>query len=91
MENHTDKLADTSVAFAVEVLNLVQQRKSRHETILCNRIGRAGNGIGATIHEARYAHGKAGFVSEPQIASKEADETGYRPGSCEKYHRKVKE
>ena len=29
------------------------------------------------IREARYAHGKAGFISKLQIALKEANETGY--------------
>ena len=77
MEKHTNKLADISVAFAVEILNLVKQLKSQHETIICNQIGRAGTSIGANIHEAQYAHGKADFVSKLQIALKEANETSY--------------
>ena len=66
-----------SVAFAVEILNLVKILKSQHETIICNQIGRAGTSIGANIHEAQYAHGKADFVSRLQIALKEANETSY--------------
>ena len=77
MEKHTNKLADISVAFAVEILNLVKLLKSQHETIICNQIGRAGTSIGANIHEAQYAHGKADFVSKLQIALKEANETSY--------------
>ena len=77
MEKHTNKLAEISVAFAVEILKLVQTLKSRHETIICNQIGRAGTSIGANIHEAQYAHGKADFVSKLQIALKEANETSY--------------
>ena len=72
-----NKLVDISVAFAVEILKLVQFLKSRHETIICNQIGRAGTSIGANIHEAQYAHGKADFVSKLQIALKEANETSY--------------
>ena len=75
MEKHTNKLADISVAFAVEILNLVKFLKNQHETIICNQIGRAGTSIGANIHEAQYAHGKADFVSKLQIALKEANET----------------
>ena len=41
MEKHTNKLADISVAFAVEILNLVKFLKNQHETIICNQIGRA--------------------------------------------------
>ena len=73
----TNKLVDLSVAFAVEILNLVKYLKSQHETIICNQIGRAGTSIGANIQEAQYAHGKADFVSKLQIALKEANETSY--------------
>ena len=77
MEKSSNKLVDLSVAFAVEILNLVKFLKSQHETIICNQIGRAGTSIGANIHEAQYAHGKADFVSKLQIALKEANETSY--------------
>ena len=74
---NSNKLVDLSVAFAVEILNLVKYLKSQHETIICNQIGRAGTSIGANIHEAQYAHGKADFVSKLQIALKESNETSY--------------
>ena len=77
MEKNSNKLVDLSVAFAVEILNLVKYLKNQHETIICNQIGRAGTSIGANIHEAQYVHGKADFVSKLQIALKEANETSY--------------
>ena len=77
MEKSSNKLVDISVAFAVEILNLVNFLKSQHEMIICNQIGRAGTSIGANIHEAQYAHGKADFISKLQIALKEANETSY--------------
>ena len=77
MEKTSNKLVDISVAFAVEILNLVTFLKNQHETIICNQIGRAGTSIGANIHEAQYAHGKADFISKLQIALKEANETSY--------------
>ena len=77
MEKTSNKLVDLSVAFAVEILNLVKHLKEQRETIICNQIGRAGTSIGANIHEAQYAHGKADFVSKLQIALKEANETSY--------------
>ena len=61
MEKSSNKLIDLSVTLAVEILNLVKYLKSQHETIICNQIGRAGTSIGANIHEAQYAHGKADF------------------------------
>ena len=73
----TNKLADLSVTFAVEILNLVKFLKNQRETIICNQIGRSGTSIGANIHEAQYAHGKADFISKLQIALKEANETSY--------------
>ena len=77
MEKSSNKLVDLSVAFAVEILNLVKFLKSQHETIVSNQIGRAGTSIGANIHEAQYAHGKPDFIAKLQIALKEANETSY--------------
>ncbi len=71
------KLRTLSVDFAVQILNLVKVLKSQHETIVANQIVRAGTSIGANIHEAQYAHGKADFVAKLQIALKEANETNY--------------
>ena len=71
------KLRTLSIDFAVQILNLVKFLKSQHETIVSNQIGRAGTSIGANIHEAQYAHGKADFIAKLQIALKEANETNY--------------
>ena len=72
-----NKLADISLSFSVEIINLVKELKAKHETVISNQIGRSGTSIGANIHEARYAQSKADFVSKLQIALKEANETGY--------------
>ncbi len=72
-----DELSIQSMNFAVNIINLVKDLKSKHETIISNQIGRSGTSIGANIHEAQYAHGKADFVAKLQIALKEANETGY--------------
>ena len=79
MEKTSNKLVELSVAFVVEILNLVKYLKEQRETIICNQIGRAGTSIGANIHEAQYAHGKVDFISKLQIALKEANETSYWP------------
>ena len=72
-----NKLAELSMDFAVDIINLVKYLKTNRETIVCNQIGRSGTSIGANIHEAQYAQGKKDFVSKLEIALKEAKETGY--------------
>ena len=72
-----DELSIQSMNFAVSVINLVKDLKSKHETIISNQIGRSGTSIGANIREAQFAHGKPDFIAKLQIALKEANETGY--------------
>ena len=72
-----DELSVQSMDFAVKIINLIKDLKSKHETVISNQIGRSGTSIGANIREAQYAHGKPDFISKLQIALKEANETGY--------------
>ena len=71
------KLRELSMAFSVDIINLVKFLKSNHESVIANQIGRSGTSIGANIHEAQYAQGKKDFISKLEIALKEASETGY--------------
>ncbi len=72
-----NKLAELSMEFSVDIISLVKQLKTNHESIISNQIGRSGTSIGANIHEAQYAQGKKDFISKLEIALKEASETGY--------------
>ncbi len=72
-----NKLAELSMNFSVQIINLVKILKSKHETVISNQIGRSGTSIGANIYEANYAQGKNDFISKLEIALKEASETGY--------------
>ena len=72
-----DELSVQSMDFAVSIINLVRELKSKHETVVSNQIGRSGTSIGANIREAQYAHGRADFIAKMQISLKEANETGY--------------
>ena len=72
-----DELSVQSMDFAVSIINLVRELKTKHESIISNQIGRAGTSIGANIREAQYAHGKPDFIAKLQISLKEANETGY--------------
>ena len=72
-----NKLAEMSIEFSIQIINLVKELKSKHETVISNQVGRSGTSIGANIHEANYAQGKKDFISKLEIALKEANETGY--------------
>ena len=72
-----DELSNQSLDFAVSIINLVKELKTKHESVISNQIGRSGTSIGANIREAQYAHGTADFIAKLQIALKEANETGY--------------
>lgn len=72
-----NKLAELSLEFSVDIINLVKFLKSNRESIISNQIGRSGTSIGANIYEAQYAQGKKDFISKLEIALKEASETGY--------------
>lgn len=72
-----NKLAEMSLDFSVQIVNLVKELKEKRESVISNQIGRSGTSIGANIYEANYAQGKKDFVSKLEIALKEASETGY--------------
>ena len=70
-----NKLADLSMDFAVKIIRLCEAMKGHYS--LVNQLERAATSIGANIHEANYAHGKADFIAKLQIALKECYETQY--------------
>ena len=68
-------LLEKSKEFAIDVINLCDSIKN-YGTIT-NQLSRSGTSIGANIHEAQYAHGKADFIAKLEIALKECSETEY--------------
>ena len=69
------KLRDLSTDFAVKVIKMCDSIKGHYS--LVNQLERSSTSIGANIHEANYAHGKADFVAKLQISLKECYETEY--------------
>ena len=69
------KLRDLSTDFSVKVIKLCETIKGHHS--LVNQLERSATSIGANIHEANYAHGKADFVAKLQSSLKECYETEY--------------
>ena len=68
-------LLEKSKEFAIEIINLCDSIKNC--STITNQLSRSGTSIGANIHEAQYAHGKADFVAKLEIALKECSETEY--------------
>ena len=44
------KLAELSMEFSVDIIELVKYLKTSKESIISNQIGRSGTSIGANIH-----------------------------------------
>ena len=64
--------------FAVEIINMCKNiKETKRESVLTNQLMRSGTSIGANIHESKYAHGTADFISKMQIALKECYESEY--------------
>ena len=70
-----NKLIDLSMDFSVKVIKLCDTIKGHYS--LVNQLERSATSIGANIHEANYAHGKADFIAKLQISLKECYETEY--------------
>ena len=69
------RLRDLSTDFAVKVIKMCDGIKGHYS--LVNQLERSSTSIGANIHEANYAHGKADFIAKLQISLKECYETEY--------------
>ena len=71
-------MLDKAKDFAVEIINVCNDiKKTKREAIMTNQLMRSGTSIGANIHESKYAHGTADFISKMQIALKECYESEY--------------
>ena len=76
-----DKLAERSMEFAVQIIELTKELRTKKEYIIANQVGRSGTSIGANIREAHYAQSRDDFISKLEIALKEANETWVLAGT----------
>jgi len=67
-------LITKSRVFALNIIKLCNETKP---SVMTKQVSRSGTSIGANIHEANYAHGRADFIAKMQIALKECYETEY--------------
>ena len=71
-------MLDKAKDFAVKIINMCKSiKEKKRESVLTNQLMRSGTSIGANIHESKYAHGTADFISKMQIALKECYESEY--------------
>ncbi len=71
-------LVEKSKQFAKEIVFTTKEiQKTRKEYALTDQLLRSGTSIGANIHEANYAQGRADFISKLEIALKECYESDY--------------
>ena len=71
-------MLEKSKDFAVEIIKLCKRiKETNRESVMTNQLIRSATSIGANIHESKYAHGSADFISKMQIALKECYESEY--------------
>ena len=64
--------------FAVDIVNLCKEiKETKRESVMTSQLLRSGTSVGANIHESKYAHSTADFISKMQIALKECYESEY--------------
>ncbi len=71
-------MLDKAKDFAVDIINICKKiKETKRESVLTKQLIRSGTSIGANIHESKYAHGTADFISKMQISLKECYESEY--------------
>lgn len=70
-------IADKAYAFALLIISIYKELKTKNEFILSKQIIRSGTSIGANVNEAISAESKKDFVHKLSISLKEARETKY--------------
>ena len=68
-------IKDLSVELTVEITELCETVKAK--AVYANQLLRSCSSIGANVHEAKYAHSRADFISKLEIALNECHETEY--------------
>lgn len=70
-----DYLRETSIQFALDISDMCD--KLDGISVFKNQLLRSSSSIGANLHEAKYAHSRADFISKLEISLKESAETEY--------------
>ncbi len=70
-------VSEKSFQFALDIIRLYKELKSKNEFVLSKQILRSGTSIGANTEEAVSAQSRKDFINKMSIALKEARETHY--------------
>ena len=70
-------IGDKAYAFALLIISIYKELKTKNEFILSKQIIRSGTSVGANVNEAISAESKKDFVHKLSISLKEARETAY--------------
>lgn len=70
-------VSEKSFQFALDIVRLYKELKSKNEFVLSKQILRSGTSIGANTEEAVSAQSRKDFINKMSIALKEARETHY--------------
>lgn len=70
-------ITEKSFQFALEIVNLYKELKSKNEFILSKQILRSGTSVGANVEEANAGQSRKDFINKMSIALKEARESHY--------------
>lgn len=73
----TNVIKTLTFEFAIDVVKLSNQLKSKQEYVLSKQLLRSGTSIGAMVREAQYGESTKDFIHKLSIALKEANETEY--------------
>ena len=69
-------IGEKSMAFAIRIVKLYQYlSEEKREHVISKQLLRSGTSIGANTRESKNAQSKNDFISNLNIALKEADET----------------
>jgi four helix bundle protein len=70
--------------FALEIIEFTELLQKKQKFRLADQLFKSGTSIGANVKEAQNAESKNDFIHKMKVAAKEADETEYWLGLCNK-------
>ena len=68
-------IKELAIELTVDIAELCNNINAK--AVFTNQVLRSCSSIGANVHEAKYAHSRADFISKMEIALKECYETEY--------------
>ncbi|NQY27870.1 MAG: four helix bundle protein [Flavobacteriaceae bacterium] len=77
-------VVEKSIEVALLIIKYCEELEKSKKYVISKQLLKSGTSIGANIHEAQNAEGRADFIHKVKIAAKELEETKYWLTLCEK-------